>query len=337
MDKKYFSELLNKYLKHEASEEECDLLIKHYNLFESEPDIFDSFSQNQKTDIRNEIENKIWNEIFFEDNNSKDASSPNRRVWISILSIAAVLVTIISAGIYFLNQEPHKQSSVISRLTNIKENRLIQLPDGSTVIVSPGSKLNYPSSFDGLAKREVYLDGQAYFDIRHNSVKPFIIHTGKLKTIVLGTAFEINAWADDPNIRVTVSRGKVKVEDQNNRTLGVITPNQQITYDKTSKNVVQKVVNAPEYLEWKEHDLLLSDVTVAEAAELLETRYKVKIIISDDQIRSRRFTTIVRKGETLEQILKSISEFNEADYHYDREKAVITVVSKQRTSLNEIE
>ena len=63
MDKKYFSELLNKYLKHEASEEECDLLIKHYNLFESEPDIFDNMSQNQKADIRNEIENKIWDEI----------------------------------------------------------------------------------------------------------------------------------------------------------------------------------------------------------------------------------------------------------------------------------
>ncbi|MEJ7692191.1 DUF4974 domain-containing protein [Daejeonella sp.] len=88
------------------------------------------------------------------------------------------------------------------------------------------------------------------------------------------------------------------------------------------------MVNRPEYLEWKEQYLLLSDVTVAEDAKLLESRYEVKIKISDDRIGSKRFTTVVRKGETLEEILKSISEFNEAVYKYDLEKAVITLDSK---------
>ncbi|MDP3469375.1 MAG: FecR domain-containing protein [Daejeonella sp.] len=328
MNNKYFSELLNKYLKHEASEEESELLIKHYNLFESEADIFDSLSQHRKADIRNEIENRIWDEILDDEILPKDVSSSNNGLWLKFLAVAAVLLIVFSAGLYFLKNEPVKQANVISRLTDIKENRLIQLPDGSTVILRPGAKLNYPSSFDGLAKREVYLDGQAYFDIKHNSSKQFIIHTGKLKTIVLGTAFEINAWSDDSSIRVTVSRGKVRVEDQSNRTLGVIMPNQQITYNKASKNIVQKVVNAPEYLEWKEQDLLLSDVTVAEATKLLESRYKVEIMISDDSISSKRFTTIVRKGETLDQILKSISEFNEAVFQYNADKTVITLGSK---------
>jgi transmembrane sensor len=328
MNKKYFSELLNKYLKHEASEEECELLIKHYNLFESESDLFDSLSKNQKDDIRNEIENRIWDEILVDDISQREVSSLNYKGWGSIVSVAATLLLLFSFGAYFFQTEPVKQTNVISRFTDVKQNRLIQLPDGSTVILRPGAKLNYPSSFDGLAKREVYLDGQAYFDIKHNSLKPFIIHTGKLKTIVLGTAFEINAWSDDNSIQVTVSRGKVRVEDQNNRTLGIITPNQQITYDKANKNIVQKVVNAPEYIEWKEQDLLLSDVTVAEAASLLESRYKVEILINDDSIRSKRFTTIVRKGETLDQILKSISEFNEAIYYYNDNKSSITINSK---------
>lgn len=328
MDKKYFSELLNKYLKHEASEEECDLLMKYYDLFESEPDIFDNMSKNQKADIRNEIENRIWDEIFDDEASPKNSSSLSNKFWINFISVAAVILIILSAGFYFFRNEPVQPVNAISRQITIKENRLIQLPDGSTVILRPGAKLNYPSSFDGLSLREVYLDGQAYFDIKHNSLKQFIIHTGKLKTIVLGTAFEINAWSDNSSIQVTVSRGKVRIEDQNNRTIGIITPNQQITYDKTSKNIIQKVVNAPEYLEWKEQDLLLSDVTVAEAAMLLESRYKVDIIISDDSVRAKRFTTIVRKGETLEQILKSISEFNEAVYRYDIDKAVITLDSK---------
>jgi len=328
MDKKYFSELLNKYLKHEASQEESEVLIKHYNLFESEPDIFNSMSENQKMDIRNEIENKIWDEIYDDESSSGGSSSSNHRFWVSIISIAAVLLIILNTGFYFFKNESVKHVNALSRQLTIKENRLIQLPDGSTVILRPGAKLNYPSSFDGLALREVYLDGQAYFDIKHNSLKQFIIHTGKLKTIVMGTAFEINAWSDNTSFQVTVSRGKVRVEDQHNRTIGIISPNQQITYDKASNNIVQKVVNAPEYLEWKEQDLLLSDVTVAEAAKLLESRYKVEIIISDDSIRSKRFTTIVRKGETLDQILKSMSEFNGAVYRYDVSKEVINLDSK---------
>jgi len=328
MNKKYFSELLEKYLKHEASEEECELLIKHYNLFESEPDVFDSLTRNQKDDIRNEVESRIWDEILADEISLKEVSSSNYRRLVSIVSVAAILLLVISLGAYFFQNEPAKQTNVISRLTDVKQNRLIQLPDGSTVILRPGARLNYPSSFDGLAQREVYLDGQAYFDIKHNSLKQFIIHTGKLKTIVLGTAFEINAWSEGNSIQVTVSRGKVRVEDQNKRTLGVITPNQQITFDKTSRNIVQKVVYAPEYLEWMEQDLLLNDVTVAEAARLLESRYKVEILINDDSIRSKRFTTIVRKGETLEQILKSISEFNEAVYQSSDDGKSIYIRSK---------
>jgi ferric-dicitrate binding protein FerR (iron transport regulator) len=328
MNKKYFSELLEKYLKHEASEEECELLIKHYNLFESEPDVFDSLTRNQKDDIRNEVESRIWDDILADEISLKEISSSNYKRLFSIVSVAALLVLVISFGTHYFQTEPAKQNHVISRLTDVKQNRLIQLPDGSTVILRPGARLNYPSSFDGLAQREVYLDGQAYFDIKHNSLKQFIIHTGKLKTIVLGTAFEINAWSEGSSIQVTVSRGKVRVEDQNKRTLGVITPNQQITFDKTNRNIVQKVVNAPEYLEWMEQDLLLSDVTVAEAARLLESRYKVEILINDDSIRSKRFTTIVRKGETLEQILKSISEFNEAVYQSSDDGKSINIRSK---------
>ena len=80
MNKKYFSELLNKYLRHEASEEECELLIKHYNVFQSESDIFDSLTRNQKDDIRNEIENRIWDEILIDEISHKEISSSNSKV-----------------------------------------------------------------------------------------------------------------------------------------------------------------------------------------------------------------------------------------------------------------
>ena len=326
MNKNYFIELLNKYLKGEASEEEYVLLINHYNLFDLEPDILDSIAPNKKLEIKDEMQHKILNVISSKDRKVKNINTGKHKGL--LLSLAAILLVIFSIALVLFNKTSLQQKSNIHRLSDIKENRLIQLPDGSTVIVSPGSRLNYPSSFEGLSKREVYLDGQAYFDIKHNSKKPFIIHTGKLKTTVLGTAFEINAWADDPNIRVTVSRGKVKVEDQFNKTIGLITPNEQIVYEKVSENVVQKVVNAPEYIAWKEQDLLLSDVTVAEASKILEERFRVKITITDDLIKSKRFTTTYQKGVAIEKILNSIAEFNDAEYKYDKNKAEIVISSR---------
>src|SRR5690606_2859673 len=114
-------------------------------------------------------------------------------------------------GIYFTIQSPHRENKMVINSVNSNEHRLLHLPDGSTVIVGVGSKLNYPSSFDSLRTREVYLEGQAYFDIRHNPQKPFIIHTGKVATTVLGTSFNIKAWPEDQDITVTVTRGKVRV------------------------------------------------------------------------------------------------------------------------------
>lgn len=328
MNRSYILELYHKYLAGKASKEERELLLSHYELFDSESDGLDSLSDLEKKVIRDEIEEEIRQKISAAEK-TVNSLSKKRYLWMTGITVAASLLIFFSISIVQnTSNKPHVSGSVLSRLTQEKENRLIRLPDGSSVIISAGSKLNYPSSFDGLAKREVYLDGEAYFDVKHNSVKPFVIYTGKLKTTVLGTAFNISAWSDSDDITVTVARGKVKVEDLDNKTIGVITPNHQIKYDKINTHIVEKEVNSPEYLKWKEEDLLLSDVSVAEAAELLEDRYKVKIHISDNQIKSKRFTTIVRKEESLDKILNSISEFNDAVYSYDNDKSSIIINSK---------
>lgn len=328
MNRSYILELYQRYLSGQASKEERELLLRHYELFDSESGGLDLLSDLEKAVIRDEIEEGIRQKISAAEKKPATPLFKKRHLWITGIAVAASLLLFFNISLLQDSTKIPARDSVLSGLTGEKENRLIRLPDGSSVIISAGSKLNYPSSFDGLPKREVYLDGQAYFDIKHNSAKPFVIYTGKLKTTVLGTAFNISAWSGSDDITVTVTRGKVKVEDEDNRTIGVIMPDHQIQYDKLNTNVIEKKVNSPEYLKWKEEDLLLSDVSVAEAAELLEDRYKVKIHISDNQIKSKRFTTIIRKEEVLDKILNSISEFNGAVYHYDPDKSSIVIDSK---------
>lgn len=325
MDKIYFKKLLHKYLHGNLNDEERQFLISYYNLFQNEPDVMEVLNTEEKEELKNDIKSSIWNHILEKEQPGNKIKFIERRF--VKLAAAAVVFIIFFASLFIFFNRPANNKAPASFALHQKENRVIFLPDGSTVILSAGSKLNYPSSFDGLKKREVFLDGQAFFDIKHNASRPFIVYTGKLKTEVLGTAFDIKAIPGEADITVTVSRGKVKVMDED-KMLGIITPNQQITYSKEKVRAVTKIVNSDSLFNWKEQDLRCNDLTIAEAAELLEKRYNVKITISDQSITSQRFTTTFGKNDSFEQVLKSICVFNGLSYKYNKENATVVISHK---------
>lgn len=329
MDSHQLKKLLQKYHQGKTTEVEYQFLLSYYNLFDANSNYQSPFSDKQKEDLEKKILKDIWSEIDFQEKGNKNIK-PFYNVIIRNLAAAAVIIAICSICLFHL-LPVEKQKSMIVHSAHRKENRLIRLPDGSTVIVSAGSKFNYSSSFDGQSKREVYLEGEAYFDIKHNFEKPFIVHTGKVETTVLGTAFNVKAWPNDTDIAVTVTRGKVKVGVKN-KTFGLIIPNEQLIYNKEKELSVQNAVEASKYLEWKKQDLLLDDLTITEATELLEERFQVSITCNDDRICSQRFTTIFLKDESLEKILKSICEFNNAAYLYNKDNASIIITSKNNSN-----
>lgn len=337
MDKNYFIKLLHNYQEKNLTKEEQQFLEDYYDLFENEPDVLNILSIEEKNEFKNELKANIERSILSEENSFSRIKRINRRF---IKPAAAVFIGI-ALSIFFyrqsIRQTPanayvahaslNSKSKVMGEyapIVHTKENRVIFLPDGSEVILSPGSKLNYPSSFDGMGTREVFLDGQAFFDIKHNTSRRFIVHTGNLETIVLGTAFNIKAIHDEKEITVTVTRGKVKVTDQH-KVLGTITPNQQITYNKEKITSVMKVVDNPGYLDWKNEDLFIDNLTLSEAAKILEDKFRIKIIINDSSIREQRFTATFPKDEKLEQALKSITIFNEVVYTYNNDKSEVII------------
>ena len=325
MDKSYFLELLYKFQQGNVTKEEFQFLVSYYNLYDNEPDILALLNEEQKEKLKSDMQGAIWQNIQRYEQKTIKA----RFTKLAMIKIAAAIIlpVAIVAIVFMLNRQSVVQTKDIVQSNKHKEHQVLRLPDGSTVIISAGSKLNYSSSFGDISKREVYLEGQAYFDISHNASKPFIVHTGKIETTVLGTAFDIKAWPANADVIVTVIRGKVKVEDQY-KILGIITPNQQITFNKKEAKAIQKTIDTRPYLAWKEQDLFFDDVTVAEAAKLLEDRFNVRIYFKDESISSKRFTTTFMKDETLEQVLNSICEFNNASYQYDKVKARVTISPK---------
>lgn len=330
MDKTYFLEMLRKYNQGTASKEEYQFILTYYNLFENDPEIAALWSKQKREEVKEQIHSALLENIITRESKARHVRSFDVRM---VLRVAATVLLLVSVSwvLLWLNRSSEVERTAVehSRTNSGNEHRVIRLSDGSTIIVYAGSKLDYPSSFNGLEAREVYLKGQAYFDIKHNPDKPFIVHTGDLYTTVLGTAFNIKAFPGDVDIIVTVSRGKVKVSDHN-KTLGIILPDEQIIFNKTENSVVKEKVNSVSYLAWKEEDLLFDDVTVAEAVELLEERFDVTISFSHETTKTKRFTTTFLKGESLERVLKSICEFNDATFVYHKENATVLIMDKNK-------
>jgi len=195
MDKNYFITLLHKYLQGESTKEEQIFVEKYYNLFQNEPGVLDTLSVDEKRTLKNNIKDGIWSNIAKSEDPDKKVRFINSR-FVKLAAAAVVAMVFISSFYFLLKKSAAKQQISIAAKTKPehKQNRVIFLADGSSVILSGESKLKYPSTFEGLKTREVYLEGQAFFDIKHISSKPFIVHTGNLETKVLGTAFNIKAF-----------------------------------------------------------------------------------------------------------------------------------------------
>ncbi len=324
MDKHHLIELLHKYLEGTATETERRLIEQYYNLFESEPDVLSLLTPAQKNELRTSLPADIWKSI--ETKEIEVRRKTTVVMWRIGLSVAAAMVIVIAKFLFW--SSPAGQAAPLAAIHPLKKgNHVICLPDGTTVTLSAASSLSYPPAFNKESKREVYLEGQAFFDVRPDSLRPFLVHAGKVNVTVLGTAFNIKANTVDDNVTVTVKRGKVRVSDPV-KTLGTITPRQQVVYNKESQQVTQWSVDSDAYLDWRNDDCFCDNLTMTDVTAILEERFGVSISVDEKVAGADRFTATFSRFENLDQALKSICEFNGATYKYDRQKALVIIKRK---------
>jgi transmembrane sensor len=242
--------------------------------------------------------------------------------WRTAAAIAAVLAIFFTFYLTWPGLQDDMHSGTLSALKVAPgQKKQLMLADGSKVWVNAGSELRYPEKFIGNT-REIYLSGEAYFDVHHDPSKPFIIHTANVVTTVLGTAFNIREDKTKHTIEVTVARGRVSVAN-GDRMLGIITPDQQISFNTSSEKVIQQNVDALKIASWQKTDLQFEDVTFAEVAKRLEERFGVKISFANEKIKACRFTGASLTGEKLDEVLKTICGFNNASYQTRDDGSII--------------
>jgi transmembrane sensor len=321
MDRNSIEALLDRYLKGETSQEENELVENWLEENNNPHSKWQYFNQSRKEEWLAGVFGQIQDSI--KANETKIVAIPRRKhSWRRIAAVAAVLVICFTIYLEWpaLQRRLHP-GQLIALTVPSDQQKKITLPDGSMVWVNANSELKYPQQFNGKT-REVYLSGEAYFDIQHDASKPFIIHTGKIITTVLGTAFNIKEDKVGQTIKVTVTRGKVKVAN-GNKQLGILTLNQQISFNLFNGQATQTEVDASQVIAWQRTELHFEDVTFAEAASQLQQRFNVKINFSNDKVKNCQFTGTALEGEKLDKILKVICAFNNATYQTKADGSII--------------
>jgi transmembrane sensor len=254
-------------------------------------------------------------------------------------AVAASLLLLVSAAMWWLKSDQsfgnndatisnvNDTSEMIESINKTANPQSIQLSDGSIVTLKKGSTLHYTTPFKG-SNRIVHLSGEAFFDIKKDPTKPFLVYANGLVTKVLGTSFNIKAYPNDKNVVVEVKTGKVSVFSQNNpkssdnivsqELNGVVaTPNQRIVFNRESVQIDKKLVELPAIvLPQKEQEALnfnFEDTPASEVFEVLKKAYEIDIIYDKAILKDCPITAPLTTQPLFEK-LKIICKAIEANY-----------------------
>ena len=222
-------------------------------------------------------------------------------------------------GILYQQHLKPSKNSLKNNLLKVPYGKTIsvRLEDGSTIKLNSGSQLSYPSSFSNESTRQVALQGEGYFEIAKNPLKPFIVKTEETYTRVYGTVFNISSYEDDEAIEVVLVEGSVGVGGKlrlHEDNLMMLKPSQKITNSKRDKNslTIQDVDVTP-YVSWVEGVMSFEEENMSQIIRKLERRFNVSIINENKTLDERHFTGAF-DSEDIESILKVIKTHTNFNY-----------------------
>jgi transmembrane sensor len=261
-----------------------------------------------KSDLEVDVE-KAWEKV-----NSR-ISKTRIRISKTLLGVFALMVLTLTFLFYFLNVRNNNKLTVHEISTGKGQIVTIRLIDGTRIKLNSESLLKVPENYGDF--REVYLKGEAYFEVNHlpNSLK-FTVRTDKAVVEVLGTKFNVSAYPEDAKVKVVVLDGKVALyPNLNVKEGGVILKRGQMAYVQDGKVGNPRLADLEYELAWIEGGMYFKDRPFVEVVKYLERKYHVRCIVSDSSILKRRFTGSF-KSERFEEILSIISLALDLKYNY---------------------
>lgn len=247
-------------------------------------------------------------------------------------SVAAVLVIVVSVSYFISNSGTTLNDTSISSLnekqlfvqTGDFEMKKTELSDGTRIHINANSRIEYNQNEFDTDRREVWLEGEAYFDVTKNPDKPFIIYTKEIRTTVHGTSFNIKAYGGIGEISVSVETGKVEVSLEQSA-LGMLTANKHFVYREFNKTHAISDRNWEDAAAWMEKRLVLRDANINEFKIRLQQIWGMKVIIEGDVLANSVLNASYPKNTKINNVLEGISEIYDIKYSIDENNKVVRI------------
>ncbi|WP_133055257.1 FecR family protein [Niastella koreensis] len=271
-------QLIDRFLAGKTSAEEEQLLHNYFNSFQ-QSSAWDEEQLGSRDAMEQKLRSRLRESIG---NNSTDKKGRLFRFSKQQLLAAATIVVLLGGYLLWnqLSSLLHRPASMQQAITGLQERKQVQLADGTVIWLEPGSSLHYPAQFND-STREINFTGEAFFDVAKNPAKPFIIHTGTIRTRVLGTSFTVKAYTPVSQ-EVTVVTGRVMVQADSKTKTNIqpltVTPNQQASWNNQRRQLEKKDLPSTLYYAQRRYGkFIYQGETVSAVLDDIRHQYNVQI------------------------------------------------------------
>lgn len=308
-------ELLYNFFQGKTSEQE-EIQIRRW--MEASPDNFKLFME----------ERKLFDAMLLLADENKIRSYQKKKLlldhyWVKEIMKVAAIIAVTLLGTYIYNEyHPKEELLAMQKITVPAGQRInLELSDGTVVWLNSRSTIQYPAYFAGNKSRTIHLNGEAYFEVAHNAQKPFIVETTKGSVEVLGTKFNLEAYADNNSFVTSLMEGSVKVTSGNDELL--IKPDEMaiLEHGKLKATPIEDY----NVYRWKEGLICFKDETFVNIMNKFETCYGVTIKIENNKVISSRYTGKFRQSDGISYALRVLQKDVKFTFERNEDNQIIYI------------
>lgn len=312
MEKK---DIFNRFFSGTATEEDYETLVA---IFESgDVTLFDEYCRGvwdeSKVELSGEDKSRMKADIMEQlEAYERNVHSRKRARFFKWTGVAAAVILVLffiwpPIGFFSNGVQPEFFEVVVDR----GQKSTLTLPDGSKVWVNSATAVSYSSDYN-VKDRNVYLSGEAYFEVASGNELPFVVHVNDLQVTALGTRFNIKAYSEDKTVTTTLVEGKVSTEA--GEYSQVLYPYHEALYDKASGYIkVSEVADRLHAIPWLKDEIFFDNDSLEEIAVMLERMYNVNVVFSCEDVKAYSYTGLIRNN-SLQNVLELISSTSPVGY-----------------------
>lgn len=267
------------------------------------------------------LSDEHYKTLFFEELISKiDHQKPQRsirfRPWLKIAAGIAIVCSL-SVLLYLKIQKQAalEMANRLSRITNNGKNmKMVELADGTKIWMNPGTTIIYNKKNFTDSVRQISLTGEAYFNVSHDATRPFKVKAGKLTTTVLGTSFNIEAYENEPETRVMLVTGSVKINA--GRSEEVLRPGQLLGFSRKNEAMQISAVDISDKQEQFTHGrLIFENLPLKDVLKRVERAFNLKITVTEESLLQNKRITGTYYREKADLVISRILFIHGLHHH----------------------